>query len=275
MIKLPFRPFARLAGVVTPLPRRVDVPKTAPLLFSFCTLVNDRALYDRFLRSFTAGGFHGNDVEYLYIDNTMRNTHDAYSGLNCLISHARGRYVVLCHQDVALIRDKREKLEACLSELEAVDPNWALAGNAGSVSPKLGNIGELAVVLTDIDGTVRDMDGLPLRAHSLDENFIVMKNSARLAFSEDLRGYHMYGLDLCLQAEVRGLTAYVMNFHLLHDGKGSRKGYDKAQIKLERKYMSFFRARDIQTTCSWVDLRNPPKPQSKLKRKKGRRASAQ
>jgi len=274
MKHLLLRPFARLAGVGTSAPRRIESAKTDPLLFSFCTLVNDRALYDRFLTTFTAGGFHGNDVEYLYIDNTKRNAYDAYSGLNCLISHARGKYVVLCHQDVALIRDQREKLEACLSELDAVDPDWALAGNAGSVSPNPGNFGELAVVLTDLDGSAWDMKGLPLRAHSLDENFIVMKNSARLGFSRDLRGYHMYGLDLCLQAEARGLTAYVIDFHLLHDGKGSRKGYDKAQIRLERKYMTFFRGRDVQSTCSWVDLRTPPKPKTKIRRSRARRASA-
>ena len=66
------------------LPRRIDRPRRHEILFSICTLVSNRKLYEQMCESFRLGGFSGGDVEYLYIDNTAGNTFDAYAGLNCL-----------------------------------------------------------------------------------------------------------------------------------------------------------------------------------------------
>lgn len=247
-----------------PVPRRVSAPATYDLAFSICTLVNKPKLYDRMLRTFTAGGFTGSDVEYLYVDNSRGNAYDAYAGLNCLLSQARGEYVILCHQDVALIEDGRAELVARLAELDARDPLWAVAGNAGGLEPadSFGNRakGRVAIRITDITSTEHDLPGLPLRAISLDENFILVRNEARLAFSADLSGFHLYGTDICLQAEARGRTSYVIDFHLLHDGLGGMNGFKECQAALEKKFLHYFRRRRIMTTCTVVRLTHSLQP---------------
>ena len=103
------------------------------MIYSIGTLVSDLAQYQAMRASFQRHGFDSGDCEYLQIDNTKFNQKDAYAGFNQLLSEARGRYVILCHQDVRMIDDGREELDAELASLEQIDPNWAVAGNAGGV----------------------------------------------------------------------------------------------------------------------------------------------
>ena len=94
-----------------------------PMRYSIATLVNDLDQYEAMLTSLRSGGFGGGDCEYLYIDNTTINQACAYSGLNALLNEARGRYVMLCHQDIRLLTDTRSDLDARLEELESLIPH--------------------------------------------------------------------------------------------------------------------------------------------------------
>ena len=71
--------------------------------YSVCTLVTDHDQYARMKRSMVEAGFGEEDCEYLYIDNSESNRHDAYSGIRRFLDLARGSYVILCHQDVLLL----------------------------------------------------------------------------------------------------------------------------------------------------------------------------
>jgi len=155
------------------MPTKIERPFQAPILFSICTLVTDEPQYRNMCLSFNRGGFDGADVEFLYIDNSKGNIFEAYAGLNCLISHARGRYLILCHQDVVLMKDGREALLECLHELDRLNPAWALAGNAGGIDHR-----RSVQKITHSDGIELSSEGLPRRAVSLDENFIVMRSSS-------------------------------------------------------------------------------------------------
>ena len=114
------------------------------------------------------------------------------------------------------MKDGRDALLERLRELDELDPAWALAGNAGGVDHR-----RLARKITQGDGTEYSSECLPSRAVSLDENFIVLRASSRLGFSRDLAGFHFYGTDICLQARSHGWSAYVINFHLRHEGLGT------------------------------------------------------
>lgn len=227
----------------------VDLDPLRPVRYTIATLVNDIDQYEAMRGSLRAGGFAG-DCEYLYIDNTSREQICAYSGLNTLLNEARGDYVVLCHQDIRLLTEGRHRLDRRLDELHGADPHWALAGNAGGVSP-----GVLAIRITDPHGPDRRVGDLPQLVRSLDENFIVVRREARIGFSTDLSGFHFYGADICLQASMAGWHAYVIDFHLAHLSAGKKDDmFLRMESEFRAKWSRALAPRWLQTTCSLVRL---------------------
>jgi hypothetical protein len=218
--------------------------------YSIGTLVSDLDQYRAMRASFEAHGFGSQDCEYLHIDNTQFNRADAFAGLNRLLHEARGQYVVLCHQDVRLLADGRTELDGRLAELERLDPCWALAGNAGGEGP-----GRLALRISDPHGTDRFVGRLPARVYTLDENFIVVKRSARIGFSRDLNGFHFYGADICLVADLLGYSAYVIDFHLKHLSGGTASAeFFASRNAFQAKWSHAMRSRSLQTTCALVPI---------------------
>ena len=222
--------------------------------FSIATLVSDKTHYHALLSSMFAGGFLAQDCEYLYIDNTGPAQTDAYRGLNALLNAARAPIVILCHQDVRLLADNRHTLEKRLADLTQRDTHWAVAGNAGGVSP-----GRLALRISDPHGNDQRVGNLPERVVSLDENFIVVRRDARIGFSHDLAGFHFYGADICLHAEQMGLTAYVIDFHLEHLSPGKKTNdFGLAERAFRAKWSRALSSRWVQTTCALVHLSSGP-----------------
>ncbi len=222
--------------------------------YTIATLVNDASQYDQMCASFIDGGFDLADCEYLIIDNTDQPQTCAFRGLNAALAAARGDYVILCHQDVRLIEDGRASLDDRLHELTLRDPDWALAGNAGGIEN-----GRLAIRITDPHGDDQQTGKLPAKVMSLDENFIVVRSDARIGFSRDLTGFHFYGADICLNADIAGWNAYVIDFHLRHlSGGNKNETFDLAQSAFRAKWANALRPRWMQTTCALLRLTNSP-----------------
>lgn len=214
--------------------------------YSICSLVNDRTQYETMLHSFSESGFTAPSCEFLYLDNSLANSFDAYTGLNIFLRVARGAYVILCHQDIKLLEDGIVQLDAIIQDLDIRDPAWGLFGNAGGLER-----GGLAVHIFDPVGEDRRVGGpFPVRAACLDENFIVMRRSANLTVSRDLKGFHLYGTDLVLIAERLGYSAYVVDFYLRHYGHGRMdESFRDAQRALIEKHKVACRWRWMTTTC--------------------------
>ena len=230
-----------------------SLDRGAPIKYSVCTLVTQPAQYQEMLDSFKAGGFTSSNSEFIYVDNSQTNKYDGYSATNRFLHLARGDYVILCHQDIRLHADKLEALDRRIDELMALDPLWAVLGNAGGIYP-----GNLAIRITDPSGDNIHMGRLPARVFSLDENFIVVRRSANLAVSHNLRGFHFYGTDLCVIADILGYSCYVVDFHLWHIGGESqpkkskdqvfRSDYYPSRMRFIDKYRRAFTPRWIQNT---------------------------
>jgi hypothetical protein len=205
-------------------------------VYSICTMVTDYSEYLEMCLTFSRSGFDKADCEYLYIDNSNRQTMDGFSGMNFFLNNAAGDYIILCHQDVRLDFDRREKLDEVIQSLAKRDPNWALCGNSGGIRP-----GRMAIRITDPHGADQRRGELPARVVSLDENFIVVRRSANLALSRDLSGLHLFGIDLCVIADILGWNAYVVDFHLHHLSGGGRVNrssrVDYAKLVPQRKQM--------------------------------------
>lgn len=236
-------------------PRAIPAsPPPRAVAYSIATLVTKPDQYAEMVASFKAGGFDAPDCEFLYLDNAGGNALSAFQGLNRLLEEARGTHVILCHQDVRLLGDGRAALDWRLAELYRQAPHWALAGNAGGVAP-----GRLAIRLSDPHGRDVHVGDLPERVHSLDENFIVVRSEARVSFSRDLDGFHFYGTDIVLQAELAGWTAHVVDFHLEHLSGGFKSpDFYAVERRMREKYARAFRPRWIQTTCALVPLSASP-----------------
>lgn len=212
--------------------------------FSICTLVTKPDQYRDCLDSYRRGGFDEGSSEVLILDNTNGNTADAYVAINEFLQVAQGEYIILTHQDILLMEDGRPDLEERLAELTRFDPHWALCGNAGHTSADK-PVQHLSHPVSD-----HDVRGGPFPAAvvSLDENFIVARRSANLALSRDLTGFHHYGADLCIIADVLGWNAYVIAFMLRHQSGGTvDASYLESGKAITGKYARALRPR-------WINL---------------------
>jgi hypothetical protein len=210
--------------------------------FSLCVMLTDWHEYAECLDSFTARGFDATTCEFLVVDNSAGNRADAYVASNEFLQAASGQYVVLCHQDVLLLEQDIDALRGALAEVDRIDPHWGLCGNAGHDAQ-----GYAAFNLVHPDGVAIVGKPFPKRVVSLDENFIVVRREANVALSRDLEGYHHYGVDLCIVADVLGWNAYVIDFFLRHKSMGTVDGrYLASRDRIAAKYRRAFRSRWIQ-----------------------------
>jgi hypothetical protein len=239
-----------------PVPKYVQDHAESGLTFSVCSLVKSPENYARLLDSFAQNGFTPENSEFLAADNRTENRFDGFSWTKAMLGHARGRYLIFCHDDVELISDGHDALLARLAELDTLDPNWLIAGVAGG-RWRVGrnNWKRLALHISDFVGDDRRHGNLPCRVESLDECFILMRRSRPVVSSYDLSGFHFYGPDICLQAEFLGGTAWAIDFHLRHHGRGL-KGPEFHQCRQDfiRKHAAYQPKRHLHCTTGVVYL---------------------
>lgn len=226
--------------------RKIENSEAFEFEFSVCTLVTNMTEYLEMCDSFVSKGFSRDICEYLYIDNSTQNTFEAYAGLNRFLQEAKGKYIILCHQDILLQDHDAGHLRSIINELDKVDPQWGAIGNAGSV-----NLKYRSVHIIQSSGRSNSESYLPMRVQTLDENFIVVKKSANLALSADLEGFHFYGADICLVADVLGYNSYVVDFLLIHKSEGNDdEKFYRLKQRFIHKYRRAFRPRFIGTTIT-------------------------
>lgn len=222
--------------------------------FSVCTLVSRKEEYEQMLQSFNKAGFNKEECEFLYLDNSIENKYDGFSGLNLFLNQAKGKYIIICHQDIIAEKDDINQLRTCIQELNKIDSHWALCGNAGASGPN-----HIVYHISYPDGTHMSKGHFPAKVSSLDENFLLIKNAAQLSFSTDLNGFHLYGTDICLNANLKGLNAYVIKFNLVHKSKGNLSpDFFAIRKALIKKYSHFFKGKWIQTTFTTFYLSGSP-----------------
>lgn len=228
----------------------VPINIAATPTISVCTLVTRWDEYEIMRASFLAHGFADYCTEYLVVDNTRGNTADAYRAINAFLQEASAPYIIICHQDVELIDDGLVDLEQQIADMTARDPTWGVLGNAGSTPD-----GRRVMRLSDPHGSDQHPSDLPAIVTALDENFLLVRREANLAVSRDLSGFHHYGHDLCIVADVLGWSSYVIDFHLLHKSAGSLdNSFRVSRRATVNKYSRAFRPRCIAGTTQQAYL---------------------
>lgn len=198
--------------------------------------------------SFEAGGFLPPDVEYRVIDNTARNTMDAYQAYDYFRETTVARYLMLVHQDVLLKDANCSMLLEKLSELDSLDRSWAMAGNAGKQDDWLRG----PICLEDQSGLHYDQSySYPAQVFSLDENFLIFNLRNDFQRQDVGSGFHFYGTILSLSAHLAGLRSYVIDFHLKHLSKGTiDETFFDAKKNIEQSGSTRFFKDTQATTCT-------------------------
>ena len=231
-------------------PIKIEFNKDYKYNFSVCTLVTDELVYLEMVKSFEDANFDKNQTEFLYIDNSINNKSDAYNGLNYFLQNAKGKYIIICHQDILLKFDDRAVLESKIKEINEIDSNWAVLSNAGGLKVK-----SKVMRVTDLFGNTQTFGNFPSKVLSVDEHFILIKNSANLVLSNDISGFHFYGTDLCSIAKILGYSSYVIDFNLIHKSSGKLDSdFFDIKSRFIDKYSRIMPSGYVQTTCTIMYL---------------------
>lgn len=223
----------------------IDHTHVYSLEYTICTLVNDMQSYVDLVKSFNRNGFDDTNSTFMYVDNSHGNKFEAYEAIRHFLFKSNSKYIIICHQDIELI-DNKSCLDQQLNLLESYDSLWAIAGNAGGKG-----VNAVVKYVTNSAGKEKRDIIDPTRVYSLDENFLIIKKAAQLSISKNLSGFHFYGTDLCLIADILGYRAYVIPFMVRHYGCGNwDRSFYLQQKNLVRKYEKAFSGRFIESTCS-------------------------
>lgn len=213
--------------------------------FAFYTLVTCFDEYKEMVDSAKRAGFDREKINFFYFDNTFENSYDGYKAINLAIKNSDALYIIVCHQDILFKFDDCDYLIEKIEEVNKLDPNWAVLGNAGR-----NNKGEYFINITDPNGRQK-IGKFPNEVMSLDENFLVINARASIGCSNNLNGFHLYGTDLCQNANYLGYSCYVIDFHLYHKSAGK---LNEDFFKCRKDYTSLQKYRKkseiIYTACT-------------------------
>jgi len=224
-------------------------------VFSICTMVNDWVEYEAYQQSWLRMGFGGKDCEFLVSDNSASNKLDGFQSSRLFLDQARGQYIIMAHSD-SRPEVNKDKMLKLLQRLEALDPKWAVAGNAGINQAGLTFVTN-GLEMPKVSGK-KGVKGFHL-VHTLDENLLIVKAEARLSLSYDLGGFHLYGLDLCDVARRLGRTCYVTPMRWYHGSHGTLDAafYQKVS-EFESKMHNYRWPKIWATNCTFLTMSRSP-----------------
>lgn len=207
---------------------------------SIVSLVNKPEVYDACTISSTSS--LKEIIEYIPIYNPNSGS----TGLNRGFDEAKNDLVICCHQDIYYMDGWFDKLNKCLSMIEKDKGKWGVCGMAGTTFQGLW-----------MGSHVKDV-GLSMYGHEIHpvqtldcSTLILSKDTCKnneLRFDENLKYFHMYGEDICLQANDKGLGVYVINVPIDHRSSWApHSGFYESRDYMIQKWRPKFKA--INTTC--------------------------
>jgi hypothetical protein len=141
----------------------------------------------------------------------------AAAAYNQAIDKAQSEILVFVHQDVYLPAGWLASLEKSVAELSNKDPQWAVAGvwgiqRSGERNGYVYCAGLCRKLGSDFER--------PVEVRTLDELLLVVRKSSGVRFDEKVPGFHMYGTDICLEAQRQGMRSYAISAFCIHNTNG-------------------------------------------------------
>lgn len=210
---------------------------------SFISCVNNLKQYSQFVASSVFNNDTDKRCQIIPILN-FGNTYSAAQALNIGLKKAQSEKVVACHQDIIFYKSWVNTLFERIYEIEKKDKHWGIIGTAG-ITKKENTVG----VVRDIRGKCQwrgNTEANVYPVQTLDEHCIIFRKGTGLLFDEDFDGFHIYSIDLCLQALSIGLKNYGIVCPLSHiSGSFSmltgKTVFSKYLGLLNRKWKGFFK----------------------------------
>lgn len=221
-----------------PLPPIDIAGKTEALTFSVC--VSDEWVLSNNLLA--APDFRGHHPHEILL---WRGVGSAAHGHNQALAQAKNSWVICVHQDVYLSRDWVARFWRQLQQAEAKLGRLDLVGVYGFVRHR-GDCIRAGRVM-DRGRLLCEETPLPGLATSLDEMLIAIRTESGLRLDPAL-GWHLYGTDLCLAAQQRGLKAAVIDGCCFHNSRSVAlpKAFDCSAAYLAHKWPNHL---PIATPC--------------------------
>lgn len=166
------------------------------------------------------------------------NFSSAAAAYNSALDEAASDLVVFVHQDVYFPAGWFAALAETVAELEHRNVRWGVLGSFGASRHVWGGLG---TVFTTGLGFHGNPIAEPQPAETLDEIVLIVRRSSGLRFDPELPGFHLYGTDLCLQAQQRGLGVYAVPGLCVHNTNQLLtlpKAYLEAYRYVKRKWWS-------------------------------------
>jgi len=180
----------------------------------------------------------------------VENARNAAVAYNYILDVAASEWVVLVHQDVYAGPGLVQALESAVESITALTPRCGVLGVYG-IDAK----GEAKGFLysTGLGRLIGVPQVNPVRVRTLDEVVLVMRRAIGLRFDENVPGFHLYGTDICLEAERWGYENYVVPVFCVHNSNGIvalPMSFWLAYAYLRRKWWSCL---PIGTPCTVID----------------------
>ena len=202
---------------------------------SILTIVNRQEVYEEFLRSLEKQ--EGVSFELLPIFN-LRNEYDsARRAYNEAARKAKGAYLLFSHPDIRFLSSSA--LKSIRDQAEALG-DFGVVGVAGA-KEKAGGRGEILAGI--VHGPNKEKIGdrqitAPEEVQTVDECLFLVRREDFLSHPfPDKPGWHLYAVEYCLDAILRGKTNFVIPAEVWHlsDGKSLDERYVSQVGRLVRE----------------------------------------
>ena len=198
-------------------------------------------------------------IEYIMIDNTKKAFPSAAQAITYGVQKAKNNVVVFLHQDIEFLSEN--VLNDIFTYLTQ-NPN-SLVGAAG-VKKNFGILNQKKVYSNIFHEASKErvtstpLLQEPMAVFTLDECLIATTKEALQKISFDTKvcdGWHLYGADLCMQAQLKSMAVMVLPMSLWHKsaGKIDSSYFDCMKI-LSKKYEKNFKV--INTCCTAYPTHN-------------------
>jgi len=208
--------------------------------------------YNEFKKSLKA---QSADFKLVGIDNTRAQFSSCAAAFNSILSKVDTKYVIFSHQDILFTEPLQ--LTRFVHFLNQT--------NDGDILGVAGRSDKAKRVFSNIrHGTNQEYAGenrltQMIECDTVDECFFggTVESFKRYPFDEKLcNGWHLYAVERCMAAKVRGNKVWVCAMPLIHNSRGKMDyKYSKQFYHISRKYSKYIRY--MRTTCACAYTRFP------------------